>query len=327
MRYRIFAALIGMLAAAGIVSSSTPARAMVTRPMSADITATPTAVAIPGPVATDANCLTNGPPPIEGVLPKLSAPLVSSLQRYAQEPPPNASPFRWYDSGGRFGGGVPAGAVRSIMRKGLASGLSEGQVAGFLNPGFLRGVNDPFGGGSMLAFIADQSDPAFFHELAAYAGTVSPGIGGPMEAQSSLLKAFPLLDVVYEAQAGVAPLDESGAATMVDLAGRGYRPAQRTIGRILAAGNHPQAGAQGSGSVADQASPAVYDYFVANYRGPLSHDARVAVANRRAYLSWVDRIATWTAGGAYMARIPAPATFPAQPEAASPLSTGLDATC
>ena len=257
MRYRIFAALIGMLTG-GVVLLSAPVGAMAIAPPST------------GQVATATSCPTSDQRSTEGALPKLSAPLASSLQRYAQDPPANASPLRWYDSGGRFGGGVPAVAVRSIMRKGLASGLTERQVASFLNPGFLRGVNDPFGGGNVLTFIADQSDPAWFQELATYAGTLSSTDGGPMEAQRSLLEAFPLLGVVYEAQAGVAPLDESGAEAMVDLARSGYRPAQRTIGRILADGNHPQAGAQESGGVADRVQPAVYDYFVANYPGAAS---------------------------------------------------------
>ena len=48
-----------------------------------------------------------------------------------------------------------------------------------------------------------------------------------MEAQRSLFQTFPLLNVVYEAQAGVPPLDETGAATMTDLAESGYQPARR----------------------------------------------------------------------------------------------------
>ena len=38
-------------------------------------------------------------------------------------------------------------------------------------------------------------------------------------------------------------------------------------------------------------------------------DARIAVANRTAYLDWVDRIADWVAGGSTMDQIPTPATF------------------
>ena len=258
---------------------------------------------------------------------ELAAPLTGALHRYARESPAGASTLDWYDSGGLFGGGVPVGSVGMIMREGLANGLSQHEVAGFLNPGFLRGVSDPYGGGDILAFIVERGDPELYSELAAYSGTVSPAIGGPMEAQRSLFQAFPLLNVVYEAQAGVPPLDETGAATMTDLAESGYQPARRAIARILAAGNHPRAGAQESGSVADQVQPYVYDYFVANYGGPLSQDARVAVANRKTYLAWVDRIAAWTAGGTDMQQVPVPATFPAQPAAAPPLATGLGTDC
>ncbi len=38
---------------------------------------------------------------------------------------------------------------------------------------------------------------------------------------------------------------------------------------------------------------AVYDYFVANYAGPLTTAAAAALANRGAYNAWVERIATW----------------------------------
>ena len=124
-----------------------------------------------------------------------------------------------------------------------------------------------------------------------------------------LFSAFPLLNVVYEAQAGVPPLDEAGAAIMEELANGGYRPAQRTIDRILAAGNHPQAGAQSSGAVADGVQPDVYDHFAMNYHGPLSPDAREAVANRTAYLDWVARIADWVASGATMDQVPSVPTF------------------
>ena len=181
------------------------------------------------------------------------------------------------------------------MRAGLAVGLSSSAVASFLNPGFLRGIGDPYGGGRILAFIVAQDDPTLFRTVAEYAATADPAIGGPGEAQEALFSAFPLLNVVYEAQAGVPPLDEAGAAIMEELANGGYRPAQRTIDRILAAGNHPQAGAQSSGTVADAVQPDVYDHLAMNYHGPLSPDARDAVANRTAYLDWVARIADWVA--------------------------------
>ena len=183
------------------------------------------------------------------------------------------------------------------MRAGLADGLSSSAVTGFLNPGFLRGISDPYGGGRILGFIVAQDDPTLFRTVAEYAATVDPAIGGPGEAQEALFSAFPLLNVVYEAQAGVPPLDEAGAAIMEELANGGYRPAQRTIDRILAAGNHPQAGAQSSGTVADAVQPDVYDHLAMNYHGPLSPDARDAVANRAAYLDWVAQIADWVANG------------------------------
>ncbi len=241
-------------------------------------------------------------------LPTLPAELAEELRRYGREAL-NATDLAWYDNGGRFGGGVPAAAVEEVMRAGLADGLSSSAVTSFLNPGFLRGISDPYGGGRILAFIVAQDDPTLFRTVAEYAATADPAIGGPGEAQEALFSAFPLLNVVYEAQAGVPPLDEAGAAIMEELANGGYRPAQRTIDRILAAGNHPQAGAQSSGTVADAVQPDVYDHLAMNYHGPLSPDARDAVANRTAYLDWVARIADWVASGATMDQVPSVPTF------------------
>ena len=56
---------------------------------------------------------------------------------------------------------------------------------------------------------------------------------------------------------------------------------------------------------------AVYDYFVANYAGPLTPAAASALANRGAYHAWVQRIATWVGGGAVTGEVPDPAVFPA----------------
>jgi len=295
MRYRLPWVLIAPLTMAATLMTVEPAAAKT----------------LASPAPNDTICPSGGLASVGVGLPELPASLVGSLDQYAREAPAGASTLDWYDSGGRFGGGVPVRSVEQIMLAGLAKGLSQEQVAGFLNPGFLRGVSDPYGGGDVLAFIVKRGDPAFLSELAAYSGTVPSSIGGPMEAQSSLFQAFPLLNVVYEAQAGVPPLDAVGAATMTDLAEFGYQPAQQAIDRILAGGNHPQSGAQLSGSVADGVRPEVYDYIVANYVGPLSSDARSAVANRQAYLAWVDRIETWVAGGASMEQIPATATFTA----------------
>ena len=65
------------------------------------------------------------------------------------------------DSGGAFGGGVPASAVRTLMRRGLGAGLTDEQVRSFLQPGFLRGMSDPRGGAWLFDFIGEQDDPAF----------------------------------------------------------------------------------------------------------------------------------------------------------------------
>ena len=132
-----------------------------------------------------------------------------------------------------------------------------------------------------------------------------------MSAQSSVFDAFPLLRAAYMSQAAAIPPDLDTAAQMLSLANQGYRPAQTTIQAFLAAGNHPSAGAQNAGGVPDGMLPAVYDYFVANYAGPLSPAAAAAVANRDAYHAWVQRIAAWPDGGPLPDEGPAPAVFPA----------------
>ncbi len=112
-------------------------------------------------------------------------------------------------------------------------------------------------------------------------------------------------------QAAAIPPDLETAAQMLSLANQGYRPAQTTIQAFLAAGNHPSAGAQNAGGVPDGMLSTVYDSLVANYAGPLSPPAASAVANRRAYLAWVQRIAAWPGAGSPPEGGPAPAVFPA----------------
>ena len=63
------------------------------------------------------------------------------------------------DSGGPFGGGVPASAVRTLMRKGLAAGLTDEQVRAFLQPGFLRGMSDPRGGAGCSTSSVSRTIP------------------------------------------------------------------------------------------------------------------------------------------------------------------------
>jgi hypothetical protein len=214
------------------------------------------------------------------------------------------------------------------MQVGLASGLRQEQVASFLSPRLLRGIADPFGGGGLLAYLAEEADPTRLAGLARYASAPGPVPPRPMEAQGELFAAFPELVVVYQSLAGAAPVDEGGAVEMLELARSGYRPAQRTIDRILSAGNAPRAGARTSGSVADGVRPEVYDRFVSDYRGPLSPEAASAVANRMTYLAWVDAITSWVEGGSPADAPPSSPTFigtlgPASPER----SIGSGARC
>ena len=120
----------------------------------------------------------------------------------------------------------------------------------------------------------------------------------PMSAQTDLFEAFPVLRAAYMSLAHAIPPDLATAGEMLSLANQGYRPAQDAIQVFLAGGNHPSAGAQGSGGVADLMRPEVYDLFVGSYAGPLTRDAAAAVANRRAYLAWVERITGWVDSGA-----------------------------
>ena len=247
---------------------------------------------------------------VSGPMPRLGADLQAGLAAYAQDPS-NAAAEGWIDSGGPFGGGVPASAVRTLMRRGLAAGLTDAQVMSFLQPGFLRGMNDPRGGAWLFDFIGEQDDPAFLVQLASYAGALDGRYVSPMSAQADVFEALPLLRAAYMAQAAAIPPDLVTAEQMLSLANRGYGPAQKTVQRFLAAGNHPSAGAQNAGGVGTGMRASVYDYFVANYAGPLTPAAAAALANRGAYTAWVERIATWVDGGTVIAEVPDPAVFPA----------------
>ena len=247
---------------------------------------------------------------VGGPLPELTADLQSGVAAYAKNVS-GASMEAWMDSGGRSGGGVSASAVRTLMRRGLGAGLTDEQVRAFLQPGFLRGISDPSGGARLLDFIGQQDDPAFLGQLAVYAGDLDGREMSWMSAQTAVFDAFPLLRAAYMSQAAAIPPDLDTAGQMLSLANQGYRPAQTTIQAFLAAGNHPSAGAQNSGGVADGMLPVVYDYFTTNYVGPLSPAAAAAVANRDAYNAWVQRIAAWPDAGPLADEGPAPAVFPA----------------
>ena len=172
-------------------------------------------------------------------------------------------------------------------------------------------MSDPWGGSRLFDFIGQQDDPAFLGQLAVYAGALDGREMSWMSAQAAVFDAFPVLRAAYMSQAAAIPPDLDTAAQMLSLANQGYRPAQATIQAFLAAGNHPSAGAQNAGGVPDGMLSAVYDSLVANYAGPLSPSAASAVANRRAYQAWVQRIAAWSGAGSLPAAVPAPAVFPA----------------
>ena len=309
MRLRTFGGLVAMFTLAGSVLTATsasayqlmdPSGAGLTPSASDGVVSTPAAEPCPPGAAS----LAGGP------LPTLGADLQAELDAYAKSPS-SGNAAEWMDSGGPFGGGVPAPAVRTLMRRGLAAGLTDDQVRSFLQPGFLRGMNDPRGGAWLFDFIGDQNDPALLAQLAAYAGALHGRYVSPMSAQADVFEALPVLRAAYMAQAGAIPPSLETAEQMLALANGGYAPAQRAIQAFLAAGNHPAAGAHNAGGVADGMLRAVYDTFVASYAGPLTPGAAAALANRGAYNAWVERIATWVDGGTHMDAVPDPAVFPA----------------
>jgi hypothetical protein len=330
MRFRTFVGLVAASMIAGsVVTASSASAHQVMEPKSVTPTSvTPVSVtpaSVTGVVVaeTTAPCPSNVASSVVSPLPKLGADLQSAVTAYATNPS-GRSVDAWMDSGGSFGGGVPASAVRTLMRRGLAAGLTDGEVRAFLQPGFLRGMSDPLGGAWLFDFIGQQADPALFGQLASYAGTLNGREMSWMLAQSGVFDAFPILRAAYMSQAGAIPPDLETAGQMLSLANQGYGPAQKTIQAFLARGNHPSAGAHNAGGVADGTLPAVYDSFVANYTGPLSPGAAAAVANRDAYNAWVDRIATWTGGGAVIKEVPDPAVFPA-PVTSAAVETSVSA--
>jgi hypothetical protein len=313
MRVRSFVGFVAMFTFAGsILSASSASAYQLMEPSKTGTSTTINDIAVPETTAetTAEPCPSNGAAFVDGPLPRIGPALQAGLAAYAKNPS-GGDTEGWIDSGGPFGGGVPASAVRTLIRRGLAAGLTDDQVRSFLQPGFLRGMNDPRGGAWLFDFIGEQNDPAFIGQLAAYAQALDGRYVSPMSAQADVFEALPLLRAAYMSQAGAIPPDLGTAEQMLSLANQGYVPAERTVQVFLAAGNHPSAGAQNAGGVGDGMRSAVYDYFVGSYVGPLSPGAAAALANRGAYNAWVDRIATWVDGGGLMKHVPDPAVFPA----------------
>lgn len=172
---------------------------------------------------------------VDGPLPKLSANLEAGVSAYAMDPT-SWDEDTWMDSGGPSGGGVPASAVRTMMRRGLAGGLTDEQVRSFLEPGFLRGMGAPGAGPGLFGFIGEQDDPALMPALATYAQTVAGRHLSAMSAQTELFNAFSVLRAAYMSLARAVPPDLTSAQEMLTLANQGYRPAQEAIQVFLARG-------------------------------------------------------------------------------------------
>ncbi len=149
MRLRALAGLVAVgMIAGGVVTASASAHQVMEPPVAIpasviatdvtptdvtrDVHVTPTDVTptpATGVIVTDtiAPCPSTASASVVGPLPKLTADLQSTLAVYAKNPS-GGSVEGWMDSGGDFGGGVPAYAVRSLMRQGLAAGLTDQEV-------------------------------------------------------------------------------------------------------------------------------------------------------------------------------------------------------
>ena len=140
MRLRTFVGLVAMFTFAGsILTASSASAYQLMEPSGTGTSTSATDVVVAE--TTAAPCPSNASF-VGGPLPKLGPDLQAGLAAYAKNPS-GGSADGWIDSGGPFGGGVPASAVRTLMRRGLAAGLTDEQVRSFLQPGFLRGMNDP----------------------------------------------------------------------------------------------------------------------------------------------------------------------------------------
>ena len=154
------------------------------------------------------------PPLVGSALPKLSTNLEIEVSAYAKNPS-SWDVDTWMDSGGPAGGGVPASAVRTLMRRGLAAGLTDVQVRSFLQPGFLRGMGAPAGGDGFFDFIGEQNDPALMLGAASFADALAGRQLSPMSAQTDLFEAFPVLRAAYMSLAHAVPPDLATAGDML----------------------------------------------------------------------------------------------------------------
>lgn len=115
--------------------------------------------------------------------------------------------------GGQGGFGPKTGpgedAIRRLMRQGLAAGLGNGAVNQYMNPAFVRAVNDPYGGGRLLRNL----EPSQLRSLSQFARGVT---GNATEAQTQFFNRFPGMQEQYSGMANVygrAPDLTNGAST------------------------------------------------------------------------------------------------------------------
>lgn len=90
--------------------------------------------------------------------------------------------------------------VKRLMVRGLAVGLTKWEVEQFAQPGFYRGINDPYGGSRLLDDVTSKED---LKALSDYAKTCSgSGIveGGSTKAQSDFFDAFDGTSTDYRAK-------------------------------------------------------------------------------------------------------------------------------
>ncbi len=118
MRLRTFVGLVAMFTFAGsILTASSASAYQLMEPAGMATSTSATDVVVAATTATP--CPSSGASIVDGPLPKLGADLQAGLAAYAKNPS-GGNVDGWIDSGGRFGGGVPASAVRTLMRRGLA---------------------------------------------------------------------------------------------------------------------------------------------------------------------------------------------------------------
>jgi hypothetical protein len=224
-------------------------------------------------------------------LPALSPALASSLGAYGRNPN-DLTEASWMDSGGRFGGGIPAAGVRLFLRRAVAAGVSDDQALALLNnPSFMHAAGDPDGGARLLDFIGDH--PELFAQVADFAAGAPFAAGwGATSGQARLFGAFPELGAVYAAMAGAIHASGQDHGTVDELmkiateGGSWGELASRRLDEVLTFGPR-----------ARSADKALARYVAASGYEPVSPEAVAGRAYWLAYSRAVERIQSDLATG------------------------------